>query len=127
MIEAEKLTAEGDKLTLTIAISYGGRQEIVAAAKRLASAVAEGRLSAEKIDEAAFTDGLATNGMPDPDLLIRTSGEKRISNFLLWQTAYSELVFVEKHWPDFGKDDLADAIAEFMRRDRRYGATAESR
>ena len=88
---------------------------------------AAGELSADEIDEAVFERHLFTAGMPDPDLLIRTSGEKRISNFLLWQSAYAELVFVDRLWPDFTKDDLEDAIREFRRRDRRYGASAGSR
>ncbi len=125
--EAESLTAAGDRLNLTIAISYGGRQEIVNAAWRLAEAVAAGRLDAADIDEAMFASELFTAGLPDPDLLIRTSGEQRISNFLLWQSAYSELMFIDKLWPDFDKEDLADAVREFQQRDRRYGATAESR
>ncbi|MFQ5773197.1 MAG: isoprenyl transferase [Kiloniellaceae bacterium] len=125
--EAEKRTAAGDRLNLTMAISYGGRRDIVAAARDLAHAAASGRLDPEAIDEACFTGALSTQGMPDPDLVIRTSGEQRISNFLLWQSAYSEFVFVEKLWPDFGKDDLADAIREFQRRDRRYGDAVGSR
>ena len=79
-----------------------------------------------EIDEARLSEALSTHGVPDPDLVIRTSGEKRISNFLLWQSAYSELVFVDKLWPDFGKDDLAASILEYQQRDRRYGAAAES-
>jgi undecaprenyl diphosphate synthase len=125
--EAEGLTAGGDRLNLTIALSYGGRQEIVTAAWRLAEAALAGRLKASDIDEETFASELSTAGLPDPDLLIRTSGEQRISNFLLWQSAYSELVFIDKLWPDFDKEDLADAVREFQRRDRRYGATAESR
>lgn len=124
---AESLTAEGKSLTLTIALSYGGRQEIVRAAKRLAEKVERGELSPSDIDEPTFEHELLTLGLPDPDLMIRTSGEMRISNFLLWQSAYSEFVFIEKFWPDFSKEDLALAVAEYQRRDRRYGTTADSR
>ncbi len=124
---AESLTAEGKSLTLTIALSYGGRQEIVRAAKRLAEKVERGELQPSEIDEPTFEHELLTLGLPDPDLMIRTSGEIRISNFLLWQSAYSEFVFIEKHWPDFSKEDLALAVAEYQRRDRRYGTTTDSR
>ncbi len=124
--EAESSTAGGDRLTLTMAISYGGRQDIVLAARQLAAAAAAGRVNPETIDEEMFSGSLSTQGVPDPDLMIRTSGEQRISNFLLWQSAYSEFVYTKKHWPDFGKDDLAGAIKEFALRDRRYGAAARS-
>ncbi len=125
--DAEELTREGDQLNLTIALSYGGRQEIVSAARRVCEAVASGEIGPDEVDEAVFAANLFTNELPDPDLLIRTSGEQRISNFLLWQSAYSEFIFIEKLWPDFGKDDLANAVQEYQRRDRRYGARAESR
>jgi undecaprenyl diphosphate synthase len=125
--DAETLTRDGANLNLTIALSYGGRQEIVAAARRLAEAAVAGQISVSDIDEDCFAAELLTLGIPDPDLLLRTSGEQRISNFMLWQTAYSELMFVEKNWPDFSKDDLAAAVEEYQRRDRRYGATAKSR
>lgn len=124
--DAETRTAGMDRLDLVMAISYGGRQDILAAARRLAEQAAAGHLDAAEIDEARLSEALSTQGIPDPDLVIRTSGEKRISNFLLWQSAYSELVFVDKLWPDFGKDDLAASILEFQQRDRRYGAAAES-
>jgi len=124
--EAEQLTAGNGRLNLTVAISYGGRQEILAAARQLAEAVADGRLDPAAIDETCFSDRLATAEIPDPDLVIRTSGEQRISNFLLWQSAYSELVFVDKLWPDFSKEDFAHAIREFQQRDRRYGAAVGS-
>ncbi len=124
--DAEEKTASNAGLNLTVAISYGGRQEILAAARRLAEAAAEGSLDPAGIDISAFEAQLATAGMPDPDLVIRTSGEQRISNFLLWQSAYSELVFVDKLWPDFSKEDLALAIREFQQRDRRYGAAVGS-
>lgn len=120
---AEELTQDNKTLTLTLALSYGGRQEITAAARGLAKAVERGQLRAEAIDEHVIQSFLFTGGMPDPDLVIRTSGEKRISNFLLWQSAYAEFVFLDVLWPDFSGDDLAEAIAEFQRRERRYGAT----
>jgi len=125
--EAEALTAKGTVLNLTIALSYGGRQEIVGAARRLAEEAITGKITPEAITEEAFERHLLTQGLPDPDLLIRTSGEQRISNFLLWQSAYSELVFVDKLWPDFDKEDLVAAVREFTRRDRRYGASADTR
>ncbi len=124
--DAEGHTRTMDRLNLTIALSYGGRQDILAAARQMAEEVVTGRLKPEAIDEARFAEALSTDGIPDPDLVVRTSGEQRISNFLLWQSAYIELVFVDKLWPDFGKDDLSDAIREFQRRDRRYGAAVES-
>ena len=124
--DAEGHTRTMDRLNLTIALSYGGRQDILAAARRMAEEVVTGHLKPEAIDEARFAEALSTDGIPDPDLVVRTGGEQRISNFLLWQSAYSELVFVDKLWPDFGKDDLSDAIREFQRRDRRYGAAVES-
>lgn len=124
MIEdAERRTAGNRRLTLTVALSYGGRTEITAAARRLAADVANGRLKPEEIDEAAFAARLFTADMPDPDLLIRTSGEKRISNFLLWQLAYAEFVFVDTLWPDFSESDFETAIREYQGRERRYGAT----
>jgi undecaprenyl diphosphate synthase len=119
---AEQATAGGTRLNLTIALSYGGRDEIVAAARLAARAVAEGRLAPEAIDEATFGGFLQTAGMPDPDLIIRTSGEQRLSNFLLWQAAYAEFVFQDVLWPDYGADHLAEAVAAFVRRERRYGA-----
>lgn len=124
--DAESRTRDNQRLNLTIALSYGGRQEIAEAARRLALAVRDGELQPEEIDEDLFSQGLLTAGIPDPDLLIRTSGEQRLSNFLLWQAAYSELIFVDKLWPDFDESDLLAAVEEFRRRDRRYGAAAES-
>jgi undecaprenyl diphosphate synthase len=120
---AEELTLDNKALTLTLALSYGGRQEITAAARSLAQAVERGTLRPDAIDEHVMQSFLFTGGMPDPDLVIRTSGEQRISNFLLWQSAYAEFVFLDVLWPDFSEQHLADAIAEFERRDRRYGAT----
>jgi undecaprenyl diphosphate synthase len=102
-------------------VNYGARDEILRASRSLARRVAAGELKADDIDEDRFERELLTAGVPDPDLLIRTSGEQRISNFLLWQCAYAELVFVDTLWPDFGKEHLERAIAEFRRRERRYG------
>jgi undecaprenyl diphosphate synthase len=119
---AERQTCGNAGLHLTIALNYGGRADIVAAARRLAAQVEAGTLAAEEIDEAAFGAHLSTVGLPDPDLMIRTSGEQRVSNFLLWQLAYAEMMFVEKYWPDFTGEDLVAALAEFRRRDRRFGA-----
>ena len=117
-------TARFDRLTLTLALSYGGRQEIVDAARRLAELVRRGELQVEHIDEHLFAQQLYTADLPDPDLLIRTSGEQRLSNFLLWQSSYTELYVTPKLWPDFSKDDLVEAIAEYERRERRFGKTA---
>ena len=123
MIEkAEELTRNNTELNLIIALSYGARQEIVEATRQMVRDALEGRLSPDEITEESFSARLLTRDVPDPDLLVRTSGEQRISNFLLWQSAYTELVFVDTLWPDFTKRDLADAIREFNRRDRRYGA-----
>ena len=119
---AEAKTAANQKLTLVLALNYGGRQEIVLAAQNLARQAAAGTLSPADIDEDMLASHLHTAGLPDPDLLIRTSGEKRISNFLLWQCAYAEMVFLDVLWPDFSKDHLEQAIRDFQGRDRRYGA-----
>jgi len=120
--EAEQRTSANVKLNLTVALSYGGRAEIAEAARRIAEAVRTGRLECADVDEEEFARHLLTSGIPDPDLLIRTSGEKRISNFLLWQCAYAELVFLDRLWPDFTREDLEFAIREYHGRDRRYGA-----
>jgi len=123
MIErAEAMTRDNARITVTIALSYGGRAEIVAAVRAIAQRVQSGSLAAAAIDEDCFTRYLFTAGLPDPDLLIRTSGEQRISNFLLWQSAYSEFFFTKTLWPDFSNHDLEEAIDEFCGRDRRYGA-----
>ena len=122
--DAEAATAGGTRLNLTVALSYGGRAEIVAAAQAAARAAREGRLDPEALDEAAFAGFLHTAGTPDPDLIIRTSGEQRLSNFLLWQAAYAEFVFLDVLWPDFGAAHLRQAIADFRSRERRYGVRA---
>jgi undecaprenyl diphosphate synthase len=119
--EAENMTRANGRIDVNICINYGARDEILQATRSLARRVAAGELAVDSIDEARFEQELLTAGVPDPDLLIRTSGEQRISNFLLWQCAYAELVFVDTLWPDFGKDHLEQAIAEFRRRERRYG------
>jgi undecaprenyl diphosphate synthase len=121
IVDAEQRTRGNTRIDVNICINYGSRDEIVQATRNLARKVAEGELAPEKIDESLFERELLTAGVPDPDLLIRTSGEQRISNFLLWQCAYAELVFVDTLWPDFGKDHLEQAVAEFRRRERRYG------
>ena len=120
--DAERRTARNTRLNLTVALSYGGRAEIVRAARQLANAVRAGSLDPDDIDEGALQRHLFTADIPDPDLVIRTSGEKRISNFLLWQCAYAEYVFMDKLWPDFAGEDLKLAITEFGGRKRRYGA-----
>ncbi|HSV28841.1 MAG TPA: isoprenyl transferase [Candidatus Omnitrophota bacterium] len=119
--ESEAKTAANTALTLTLALSYGGRQEIVEAARQVARDVAAGLLSPDAVDEDAVAARLFTHDMPDPDLIIRTSGEKRISNFLLWQGAYAELVFTDVLWPDFGRAELEAALRDFHGRERRYG------
>ncbi|HUT48024.1 MAG TPA: isoprenyl transferase [Alphaproteobacteria bacterium] len=122
--DGEALTEANTHLQLIIALSYGARAEIVSAARALAEAVRDGRLDPAEIDETAFNRQLLTADIPDPDLLIRTSGELRLSNFLLWQCAYTELVFTDRLWPDFDRSDLEQAIEEFHRRERRYGASS---
>ncbi len=122
--ESEKLTSGNTRINLTIALSYGGRQELVRAVRVLAGKLDPGQPLAAQITEERVAEALYTAGMPDPDLVIRTSGEKRLSNFLLWQSAYAEFVFPGVLWPEFGKEDLARAIAEFNRRERRYGTRA---
>jgi undecaprenyl diphosphate synthase len=124
---AQTLTRENTQITLTIALSYGGRAEIVAAVQAIAAEVARGSLAAEDVDEDCLARHLFTADIPDPDLLIRTSGEQRISNFLLWQCAYSELVFTKTLWPDFSRNDLEQAIDDYCGRERRYGASVGSR
>jgi undecaprenyl diphosphate synthase len=120
---AERDTSGNSRLNLTIALSYGARAEIAAAARAVAAAVSSGRLDAGELGEETFERFLATAGMPDPDLIIRTSGEQRLSNFLLWQAAYAELVFLDVLWPDFDQSHFNAALAEFSRRDRRFGTS----
>ena len=122
MGRAETITRDNQNLILTVALNYGARTEILDAARAIAADVAAGRLTMEGISEIDFEQRLQTAGLPDPDLLLRTSGEKRISNFLLWQSAYTELVFDDTLWPDFNRAHLEKAIEEYQRRERRYGA-----
>jgi undecaprenyl diphosphate synthase len=119
--EAEDLTKDNDKLTLVVAFNYGARQEIARAAQRLAAEVAAGRVAVAAVTADKLATYLDAPDLPDPDLIIRTSGEQRLSNFLLWQAAYSELVFVPVYWPDFDRAALEQAIAEFRGRERRFG------
>jgi undecaprenyl diphosphate synthase len=118
---AVSATEENTRLRLTIALSYGGRQEIAAAARRIAEEAATGRLRADAVDEGVFAEHLETSGVPDPDLVIRTSGEERLSNFLLWQSAYAELYFTSVLWPDFTPAEFVRAVAEYQKRKRRFG------
>ena len=117
----ERDTLNNNALIVNVALSYGGRQEILNAVRFLASEVRDGRLELFEIDEGVFSKALYTKNQPDPDLLIRTSGEMRISNFLLWQLSYTEIYATEKLWPDFGEEDLLEAIKEYGRRERRFG------
>jgi undecaprenyl diphosphate synthase len=121
LVEAEELTKNNGGLTLVVAFNYGARQEIVRAARRIAEAVERGEVRANEIDMDAFGQFLDAPDIADPDLIIRTSGEQRLSNFLLWQAAYSELVFVPTYWPDFDRAALESAIREYQQRERRFG------
>lgn len=121
MEKIENRTAKNDGITLCVALSYGGRQEIVAATRKIAELAQNGGLNIKDIDEKKFSDMLYTKDLPDPDLLIRTSGEERISNFLLWQLSYSEFYFSDTLWPDFSKEELVKIIDEYKNRERRYG------
>jgi undecaprenyl diphosphate synthase len=125
MAQAERRTAANDGMTLVIAVSYGGRWDLVWAARRLAEQAAKGTLDPRAIDEATLEAELSTGGLPEPDLFIRTGGERRLSNFLLWQLAYTELYFSDVLWPDFGESSLEEAFAYFARRQRRFGRTGE--
>ncbi len=126
MADMERATADGTALTVTVALNYGARDEIVRAARALATDCAAGNLEPCMLDEEGFALHLDTSALPDPDLIIRTGGEQRLSNFLAWQGAYAELVFLDVPWPEFSRDDLEAAIGEFRRRDRRYGAVSTS-
>ena len=121
MAEARTLTAANTGLNLVLAINYGARREIVLAARRLAAAVARGEIAPQDIDETRFAAALFLPDLPDPDLVIRTSGEQRLSNFLLWQAAYAELLFLDILWPDFTQATFREAVAEYARRERRFG------
>ena len=123
--ETMKMTKDCDGMTLNLALSYGGRAEILHAAKRIISDLHEGKMRPEELTEKRFSEYLWTWGLPDPDLLIRTSGEFRISNFLLWQIAYTELYVTETLWPDFNREELLKAIADYQSRERRFGLTSE--
>jgi undecaprenyl diphosphate synthase len=123
---AESLTVGNSALNFTVALSYGGRQDVVQAVRKLACDVAAGLIAPGAIDQNMISGNLWTTELPDPDLVIRTSGEKRISNFFLWQAAYAELFFVDTLWPDFSRADLEHAIREFRRRERRYGAVVSN-
>jgi len=126
MIEdAEHRTLGNTGVNLTFAFDYGGQEEIAAAARELARAAAEGRLDPETITPELLSSRLFTHGLPEPDLVIRTSGERRLSNFLLWQSAYAELLFVDTLWPDFGPQEFRDALDKFTKRERRFGALSE--
>ena len=123
IIDAETKTQHNDKLNLTIAFNYGGQDEIVRAARRLAADVGAGKLTPADIDSKLFETALDTHDLPTPDMLIRTSGESRLSNFMLWQAAYAEFVFIDTLWPDFDKAALEAAIDTYQRRERRYGGS----
>ena len=122
---AVEATKENDGMTVILAVSYGAREEIASAVRSIARAVRDGTLDPEAIDESTVSDHLSTAGIPDPDLLIRTSGEVRVSNFLLWQIAYSELLITPTLWPDFGEAEFLQALADYQGRERRFGKTGE--
>ena len=121
MAELEEKTKDNLQATLQVALSYGSRAEIVQAVKGVASKIKNGDMSIKEIDEKTFADMLYTKDIPDPDILIRTSGEQRLSNFLLWQLAYAEFFFVDTYWPDFTGEELKQIIEKYQKRDRRYG------
>jgi undecaprenyl diphosphate synthase len=123
--EAVELTRDNQAITLIIAFNYGARSEIAKAARALAEKVLAGTLTPENINISAMNGALDTAGIPDPDLLVRTSGEMRISNFLLWQCAYTEFVFLDAYWPDFGREHLEEAIARYRERERRFGGRSK--
>jgi len=123
---AEARTAHNTRFNLQVAFNYGGRADITDAARRFAEAVEQGKAKAADLDEALFAQQLSTADTPEPDLIVRTSGEQRISNFLLWECAYAELVFQDVYWPDYGPDHLKAAIAEYRARERRYGGATSN-
>lgn len=125
LFRAIDVTSKGERMELILALSYSGRWDITDAARRMAQAAKDGTLEPSSITEDTVSNFLSTAGRPDPELLIRTSGELRISNFLMWQLAYSELYFTNKYWPDFRKDDLYEAILDYQHRERRFGKTSE--
>lgn len=125
LMSAIENTKDNTRMTLSLCLSYSGRWELTETVKKIAGKVKNGELNPEDINEKMVSDNLATSYMPDPELLIRTSGEIRISNFLLWQLAYSELYFTKKYWPDFSKEDLYEAIIDYQSRERRFGKTSE--
>ncbi|RMX01929.1 isoprenyl transferase [Legionella jordanis] len=125
MQAAEKLTAENNRLTLNVVVNYGGKWDIVQATKTIARQILAGQLKPEDIDESLISNALSTHDLPDPDLFIRTSGEQRISNFFLWQLAYTELHFTDIHWPDFNVEEFRKALDSFSQRERRYGKTSQ--
>ena len=125
LMQAIADTSHNTRMTLTLALSYSGRWDLMQAMRRMAEDVAQGKLQPDAVNDTLISSYLSTAGMPDPELLIRTSGEERISNFLLWQLAYSELYFTPKYWPDFRKADLYEAILNYQHRERRFGKTSE--
>ncbi|MBI9074294.1 MAG: isoprenyl transferase [Desulfatibacillum sp.] len=125
MRKTMEATAHGRRMTLTLALSYGGREELVRAVRAMGNRIAEGTLDPEMVDEAVISQHLYTAAMPDPDLMIRTSGEMRISNFLLWQLAYAEMAFTPTLWPDFTKEDYLNILRDFGNRERRFGKTGD--
>ena len=124
--ELEAATTDNGGLNFTIALNYGSRDELTRAAQKMAKDCAEGKIKAEEIDESVFETYLDTHGIPDPDMMIRTSGEQRLSNYLLWQLAYSEFYFTDVPWPDFTKEELVKAIEEYIHRHRRFGKVEEA-